>query len=51
VAEWALRDVPPVGRAAVYGSAGMINGLVVEAGRQSSLLATQLFEAWKAHHA
>jgi hypothetical protein len=50
-AEWALRDVPPVGRAAVYGSVGMIKGLVVEVGRQSSLLAAQLFEAWKAHNA
>ena len=39
VAKWALRDVPPVGRAAVYGSARMIKRLVVEAGRQSSLVA------------
>jgi hypothetical protein len=32
--EWAVRDVPPVGRAAVYGSAGMIKGLMVS-GRQA----------------
>jgi hypothetical protein len=50
VAEWLLRDVSAVGRAAVYGSAQMIKGLVVEAGRQSGMLAQQLFEAWRAHH-
>jgi hypothetical protein len=49
-AEWLLRDVSPVGRAAVFGSAKMIKGLVVEAGRQSGMLAQQLFEAWRAHH-
>lgn len=49
VAEWALRDVPPVGRAAVYGSARMTKNLVVEAGKQSVSLAGQLLEAWRAH--
>jgi len=48
-AEWLLRDVPPVARAALCGSAGMTRGLVVEAGRQSALLAAQLIAAWQAH--
>lgn len=51
VAEWVLKDVPPVGKAAVYGSARMIKGLVVEASRQSGQLAGQLLEAWRLHNA
>jgi hypothetical protein len=47
VAEWGLQEV---GRTAVYGPAGMIKGLVVEACRQFSLLAAQLFGAWRAHN-
>jgi hypothetical protein len=49
VAEYALKDASPVSRAAVYGCVRMIKGLLVEASKQSGLLAGQLFEAWQVH--
>jgi hypothetical protein len=50
VAEYVLKDASPVSRTAVYGCARMIKGLVVEASKQSGLLAGQLFEAWRVHN-